>query len=54
MHMESFHPQYSFMTCVVTDTKATMVAAIRMFTEHAAGQNGRTKWHGCIDLFLEL
>jgi len=52
--MEAFHLHYSYMTCVVTDTEATMVAAGRKFVEHSEGQNGKTKWHGCVDHLLEL
>jgi len=52
--MEAFHLHYSYMTCVVTDTEATMVAAGRKFIEHSEEQNGRTKWHGCVDHLLEL
>jgi hypothetical protein len=52
--MEAFHLHYSYMTCVVTDTEATMVAAGRKFVEHSEGQNGRIGWHGCVDHLLEL
>jgi len=31
-----------------------MVAAGRKFIEHSEEQNGRTKWHGCVDHLLEL
>jgi hypothetical protein len=52
--MEAFHLHYSYKTCVVTDTEATMVAAGRKFVEHSEGQNGRIGWHGCVDHLLEL
>ena len=52
--MEVYHLEYPYMTCVVTDTEATMVAAGRLFVEHAENQNSKTKWHGCIDHLLEL
>ncbi len=52
--MEAFHLHYSYMTYVVTDTEATMVAAGRKFIERSEEQNGRTKWHGCVDHLLEL
>jgi hypothetical protein len=31
-----------------------MVAASGKFVEHSEGQNGRTKWHGCVNHLLEL
>jgi hypothetical protein len=52
--MEAFNLHYSYMTCVVTDTEATMVAAGRKFVEHSKAWSGRTKWHGCVDHLLEL
>jgi hypothetical protein len=42
------------MTCMVIDTEAMMEAASRKFVEHSEGQNGRSKWHGCIDHLLKL
>ncbi len=52
--MQEYNLSYDNMTAVVTDTKATMVAAGRLFIYYSAHANGRTIWHGCIDHLLEL
>ena len=52
--MEVYNLEYPYMSCVVTDTEATMVAAGRLFVENAENRNGKAKWHGCIDHLLEL
>jgi len=52
--MEAFDLHYSYLSCAVTDTEATMVAAGRMFMEHSRAQHGNTAWHGCVDHLLEL
>jgi hypothetical protein len=52
--MELYNLHYSCMTSVVTDTEATMVAAGRLFIQHASAQNAKTRWYGCVDHLLEL
>jgi hypothetical protein len=52
--MEVYNLEYPYMSCVVTDTEATMVAAGRLFVENAENRNGKAKWHGCIDHLVEL
>jgi len=53
-HMHNFNLTYSQLTCVVTDTEATMVAAGCLFKEKSNKAGGCTEWHGCIDHKLEL
>ena len=53
-HMHNFNLTYSQLTCVVTDTEATMVAAGHLFKEKSNKAGGCTEWHGCIDHKLEL
>jgi hypothetical protein len=52
--LETFEVTYDQLTCVVTDTEATMVAAGRLFKENSYEAGGTTSWHGCIDHMLEL
>ena len=53
-HMKKFNLSYPQLTCIVTDTEATMIAAGRLFKENSIAGGGRTSWHGCIDHKLEL
>ncbi len=53
-HMRNFSIWYPTLTCVVTDTEATMVAAGRLFKSNSIAEGGATSWHGCIDHILEL
>ena len=53
-HMEDFGITYPQLTCIVTDTESTMIAAGRLFKEKSALSGGNTSWHGCIDHKLEL
>jgi len=48
-HMQSFDVTYRQLTCVVTDTKSTMIAAGRIFKEKSSEAGGSTAWHGCED-----
>jgi hypothetical protein len=50
----SFGLNYNKLTCIVTDTEATMVAAGRLFIANSKESGGNTSWHGCIDHLLEL
>jgi hypothetical protein len=52
--MDDYGLPYSYMTAVVTDTEATMVAPGRLFVERSCNASGDTAWHGCIDHQLEL
>ncbi len=52
--LQAYNLSYTNMTAVVTDTKATMVLAGRLFVQHSICNQGRTKWHGCVDHLLEL
>ena len=53
-HMANFGVLYSQLTCIVTDTESTMVAAGHLFKEKSLGEGGNTMWHGCMDHKLEL
>lgn len=53
-HMENFGIMYPQLTCIVTDTESTMIAAGRLFKEKSTLSGGNTAWHGCIDHKLEL
>ncbi len=57
-HVESiwrgYHIEYSNITCIVTDTEATMVKAARIFALHAQQAASEISWHGCIDHLLNL
>lgn len=53
-HLEKFGISYQQLTCVVTDTESTMIAAGRLFKEKSIQAGGTTAWHGCIDHVLEL
>jgi hypothetical protein len=53
-HMANFGVAYSQLTCVVTDTESTMVAAGRLFKQKSLEEGGSTVWHGCVDHKLEL
>jgi hypothetical protein len=52
--LKTFEVTYDQLTCVVTDTESTMVAAGRLFKEKSYEAGGTTAWHGCIDHMLEL
>ena len=53
-HMQTFDVTYRQLTCVVTDTESTMIAAGRIFKEKSSEAGGSTAWHGCVDHKLEL
>ena len=53
-HMQNFNLTYSQLTCVVTDTESTMVAAGRLFKEKSKEAGGHTECHGCIDHKFEF
>jgi hypothetical protein len=53
-HMANFGVVYSQLTCIVTDTESTMVAAGRLFKQKAREEEGSTSWHVCVDQKLEL
>jgi hypothetical protein len=53
-HMQNFNVTYCQITCVVTDTESTMIAAGRIFKEKSSEAGGSTAWHRCIDHKLEL
>jgi len=53
-HMQYFNVTYNQLTCVVTDTESTMIAAGRIFKEKSSEAGGSTAWHGCINHKLEL
>jgi hypothetical protein len=53
-HMTKFNITYPQLTCIVTDTEATMIAAGRIFKGKSIEAGGATAWHGCIDHKLEL
>ena len=53
-HMSNFGITYPQLTCVVTDTESTMIAARRLFKEKSSQHGGNTSWNGCIDHLLEL
>jgi hypothetical protein len=52
--MINFGITYPQLTCAVTDTKSTMIAAGHLFKEKSSQHGGNTSWHGCIDHLLEL
>jgi len=52
--MKKFSVSYPQLTCIVTDTESTMIAAGRLFKEKSVEAGGTTSWHGCIDHKLEL
>jgi hypothetical protein len=49
-----YHIDYSNITCVVTDTEATMVKAARIFAMHVRQAECDFSWHGCVDHLLNL
>jgi len=53
-HMTKFNITYPQLTCIVTDTEATMIAVSRLFKGKSTEAEGATAWHGCIDHKLEL
>jgi len=53
-HMTKFNITYPQLTCIVTDTEATMIAVSRLFKGKSTEAGGATAWHGCIDHKLEL
>jgi hypothetical protein len=50
----SYNINYSNITCIVTDTEATMVKAARIFSSKAQQAGSQVSWHGCIDHLLNL
>ncbi len=52
--MKKINVSYSQLTCVVTDTESTMIAAGHLFKKKSVDAGGTTSWHGCIDHKLEL
>ncbi len=50
----SYNIDYSNITCIVTDTEATMVKAARIFASKAQQAASQVSWHGCIDHLLNL
>jgi hypothetical protein len=46
--------EYCNITCIVTDTEATMVKAARIFITNAQERYQQLSWHGCIDHLLNL
>jgi hypothetical protein len=51
---QSYDINYSNITCIVTDTEATMVKAARIFSSKAQQAATEVTWHGCIDHLLNL
>jgi hypothetical protein len=49
-----YHIEYSNITCIVTDTEATMVKAARIFALHARQAESAFSCHGCVDHLLNL
>jgi hypothetical protein len=45
---------YCNITCIATDTEATMIKAARIFIIQAQECNQQFSWHGCIDHLLNL
>ncbi len=45
-HIQNFNLTYSQLTCVITDTESTMVAAGCLFKEESNEAGGCTEWHG--------
>ena len=52
--LAGFNISYSDLTCIVTDTEATMVKAARIFCNDAGQEGTELSWHGCIDHLLNL
>jgi hypothetical protein len=52
--LETFGVLYTQLTCVVTDTESTTVAAGHIYKEKSYKAGSTTAWHGCIDHMLEL
>jgi hypothetical protein len=52
--MENVGITYPQLTCVVTNTELTMIAAGCLFKEKSALSGVNTSWHDCIDHKLEL
>ena len=50
----SYDIDYASITCIVTDTEATMVKAARIFASKAQQAASEVSWHGCIDHLLNL
>jgi hypothetical protein len=49
-----YNISYSDLTCIVTDTEATMVKAARIFCNDARQEETELSWHGRIDHLLNL
>jgi hypothetical protein len=54
VHMKKFSLSYPELTCIVTNTESTMIAAGRLLKEKSFEVGGVTSWHGYIDHKLEL
>jgi hypothetical protein len=52
--LQKFNVSFPQLTCIVTDTESTMIAAGCLFKEKSVDAGGKTSWHGCIDHKLEL
>jgi hypothetical protein len=48
----SYNIDYASITCIVTDTEATMVKAAKIFASKAQQAASQVSWHGCIDHLL--
>jgi hypothetical protein len=51
---QKYNIEYADITCIVTDTEATMVKAARIFSQRALQESVQVSWHGCIDHLLNL
>jgi hypothetical protein len=49
-----FNLPYSKAVAVVTDTEATMVAAVCLLIINSVAHGGKAKWMGCIDHLVQL
>jgi altronate dehydratase len=47
--LQKFNVSYPQLTCIVTDTESTMIAAGRLFKVKSVNAGGKSSWHGCID-----
>ena len=48
----TFALNYSHLTCIVTDTEATMIAAGKVFITNSTRMGGDSSWQGYIDHLL--
>jgi len=51
---EKYDIEYANITCIVTDTEATMVKAAHIFCDGAEQESIQIDWHGCMDHLLNL